>query len=504
MSRAMLDACDELGMYVLDEFADYWFAAKTAHDSSARFRDTWRQNAAPLVKKDRNRPSVVMYAIGNEIPETATAEGVELAREITAHFRELDPDRPLTVAVNLFLNAMVARGASPYKGVGQAEGTSLAGSTEANVMVNHIGKMMHAVARLPMADRASRDVFSVVDVAGYNYGLARYRGDTRRYPDRVILGTETLPGDVAWAWELVQQYPAVIGDFVWAGWEYLGEAGAAVWVPGRKAGFLKPYPYLIAGPGMFDLTGRPDASLRLAQAAWGVLDRPVIAVRPLDRSGRPYARTAWRVTDAVESWSWRGCEGRKAEIEVYSTDDEVELLLNGRSLGRRRAGRRARFVSRFTTPYQPGTLVAVGYRDGKAVSRSHLRSARGALSLRLLVEDDAFSTADGSDLAFVSVVVADERGEVEMLADDRIELSVSGPAELIGFGSAAPATEESFLGTAHTTYRGRALAILRSTGAPGDVVVRATSRLHGVGEATLAALGRTDSLPAPTDAPASA
>ncbi|MFF2720482.1 glycoside hydrolase family 2 TIM barrel-domain containing protein [Streptomyces sp. NPDC058011] len=490
MSRHLLDACDELGMYVVDEFADYWFVKKTAHDHADRFRDTWRQDAAALIGKDRNRPSVVMYAIGNEIPETATPEGVELARKITDHFHAADPDRSVTVAVNIFLNVLVSLGASPYKSgkaavpTTDAQQTSMAGSTEANRMVNQIGRMMNLVSRLRRADKASRDVFGVVDVAGYNYGLARYRQDVKAYPNRVILGTETLPGDVARAWSLVEAHPAVIGDFVWAGWEYLGEAGVGVWVPGKRAGLSKPYPYVIAGPGMIDLSGRPDASLRLAQAAWGTLTAPAIAVRPVDRSGQPVVRSAWRSTDAVESWSWRGCEGRTAEIEVYSADEEIELLLNGRSLGRRKAGARHRFRARFRTPYEPGELAAVGYRDGTVVSRSTVRSSSGPLGLRLSAERRILV---GDDLAFVTVAVTDADGVVEMLADDQVTLEVSGPAELIAFGTAAPATEESFVAATHTTYRGRALAVLRPNGKFGAIRLLARSAVHGEAEIELVA-----------------
>lgn len=488
MSRHLLDACDEIGMYVLDELADYWVGHKTAHDHADRFRDTWREDVDRLIEKDRNHPSVVIYGIGNEIPETATPEGVALAQEITDYFHTHDPDRPVTVAVNPFLNTLVSLHASPYQAIpGNGTEQSMAGSTEANAMINHIGKMMHLVSQLPRADKVSRDVFAVVDIAGYNYGLARYHHDTRRYPARVLLGTETLSGDVAWAWDLVQRYPAVIGDFVWTGWEYLGEAGVAVWVPGKKAGLSKPYPYLIAGPGMVDLIGRPDVSLRLAQAAWGQLDQPVIAVRPLDRSGVPYVHSAWRVTDAVESWSWRGMEGRIAEIEVYATDNEVELFLNDRSLGRRAAGKRRHFVTRFKVPYERGTLVAIGYRNGEPVSRATLRSAAEELTLSLSAEREMI-VADGADLAFVMVTIADADGEAEMLADDQIELTVSGPAELIGFGSAAPASDESFLTNRHSTYRGRALAILRSTGRPGAIRCLATSAATGSAELHLRAI----------------
>jgi len=477
LSRHLLDACDELGMYVLDELADYWFVRKTAYDHSGGFRQTWRDDADAMVAKDRNYACVIMYASGNEIPESATPEGVELSRQITDHLHRVDHARPVTLAVNLFLNTLVSMNASPYKADEATDEPAMAGSTEANVMINHIGKLMSLVSRLPRADRASRDAFGTVDIAGYNYGLARYPGDVRRHPHRVILGSETLPGDVARAWASVKKYPAVIGDFVWAGWEYLGEAGVAVWVPGKKAGLAKPYPYLIAGPGMFDITGRPDASLRLAQAAWGVLDAPVITVRPLDRSGKPYVRSAWRVTDAVESWAWRGREGTRAEIEVYSAEEQIELVLNGRSLGRKRAGRRAGYRARFTVAYAPGALVAIAYRGRREVGRSELRSA-GSATLRLSPETDVL-VADGADLAFVQLELADQNGVVEMLDDDRVQISVEGPAELVGFGTAAPATEDSFLSPSCTTYRGRALAILRSTGGAGIVGVTATSRAHG-------------------------
>lgn len=499
MSRHLLDACDEIGMYVLDELADYWVVSKSKHDSAWRFRATWQEDADRLVEKDRNRPSVIMYAAGNEIPETATPEGVALTREITEYLHRIDPDRPVTLATNLFLNTLVAMDKSPYKETSSADGeTSMAGSTEANVMINQIGRMMDVVSRLPRADKASRDAFAVVDVAGYNYGLGRYKRDVRAYPDRVILGSETLPGDVARAWHLVQEHSAVIGDFVWAGWEYLGEAGVAVWVPGKRAGLSKPFPHLIAGPGMFDLTGQPDITLRLAQAAWGRLDAPAIGVRPLDVSGVPMVRSAWRTTDAVESWSWQGCEGRKAEVEVYSSDDHVALFLNGRRIGRRRAGRRRGYLAKFRVPYQPGILTAVGYRDGTEVSRSVLRSAEGELGLRIVSDAHAIA-ANGDDLVFAEIAITDHNGVVEMLADEKVVLSVTGPGELIGFGTAAPASHEEFTAGTRTTFRGRALAVVRPTGKPGRITITAKSQNMGSADLVVEALPTTDMAAESTD-----
>lgn len=497
MSRHLLDACDEMGMYVLDELADYWVVSKTRHDAAWRFRETWREDADRMVEKDRNRPSVIMYAAGNEIPETAKPEGVSLTREITEYLHRLDPDRPVTLATNLFLSTLVSMDKSPYKETAPAEGeTSMAGSTEANVMINQIGRMMDLVSRLPQADKASRDAFAAVDVAGYNYGLGRYRGDLRRYPERVILGSETLPGDVARAWHLVQENAAVIGDFIWAGWEYLGEAGVAVWVPGKRAGLSKPFPYLIAGPGMFDLTGQPDITLRLAQAAWGYLTAPAIGVRPLDRSGEPMVRSAWRTTDAVESWSWRGCEGRKAEIEVYSADDHVALFLNGRRIGRKRAGRKRGYLAKFTVPYEPGTLTAVGYRNSSEVSRTTLRSAEGKLGLRITSTADEVNTG-GDDLIFAEIDITDNSGVVEMLADEKVVIEVTGPGELIGFGTATPASEETFTGDTRTMFRGRALAVIRPTGEQGPITI--TARSESLGGADLVIHAIAASTEASTD-----
>ena len=488
MSRDMLDACDEIGMYVLDELADYWTVSKTTHDYAYRFRDTWREDADRMVEKDRNRASVIMYASGNEIPETATPEGAFLARTITDYLHRLDPDRPVTVAVNLFLNTLVSIGKSPYNERPGAE-TSMAGSTEANVMINQIGRMMDVVSRLPRADRASRDAFAAVDVAGYNYGLGRYRRDARAYPERVILGSETLPGDVARAWHLTQELDAVIGDFVWAGWEYLGEAGVSVWVPGKRAGLSKPYPYIVSGPGMFDLTGIPDITLRLAQAAWGLLDAPAIGVRPVNLSGIPMVRSAWRKTDAVESWSWRGCEGRKADIEVYSDADVVELFLNDRPVGRRKAGRKRGYVARFATPYEPGRLTAIAYRGGAEVARTSLSSAQNILHMRLDPESP-FLRADGDDLLFIQISLADEFGVTEMLADELIQVRVDGPGELVGLGTAAPSTQEQFTASSCTTFRGRALAVIRSTGGEGHVTVTVHSESVGEARVTVEALQR--------------
>jgi hypothetical protein len=484
LSRAFLDACDELGLYVMDELTDVWLQHKTPHDLADRFDDVWTDDARAMVAKDRNRPSVIMYSIGNEIAETATPDGQDAARRVSALFRDLDPSRPTTLAVNLLLNVMASKGKNAHdreqpKNAGDRKKAT---STAANMLTAKLGRVMELVSRLPMADKASKDAFAAVDVAGYNYAYGRYAGDRKRYPNRVIVGSESMPGDLPAIWRRVESVPGVIGDFMWTGWDYLGEAGIGVWTYGDEPGGLnKPYPALIAGPGAFDILGRPGAPLFLAQAVWGLLDSPAIAVRPMNRVGQRANRTPWRTSDAVPSWSWRGAAGT-AEIEVYSHADHVELLLNGRSLGRKRAGKIAGFVTRFRSVYEPGELTAVAYRSGVEVGRSSLRSAgRSALALRIEPVH-----GDREDITFVWAELADDAGVVDFGASDKITLTIQGPGELVGFGNAAPATEEAFTSPTHTTHCGAALAGIRRTAAEGDITISAHSHRHGDATVVLA------------------
>jgi len=491
MSRDLLDACDELGLYVVDELTDVWYHPKTEFDLASRFEQIWPDDARAMVAKDRTHPSVIMYSIGNENTETRTPRGVETAREMREFVRTLDPDRPVTAAVNFLLNLIAggkggAPSAAPAQTAEPKKRPSAITSTAANIIADRLNSIMQLVARAPGADKATRDVIATLDVASYNYAWGRYIGDARRHPDRIVVGSESVPGDIARLWPIVEKLPNVIGDFSWTSWDYLGEAGIGTWAYGEaalSAGLSKPYPHLTAGPGAIDITGNPGAQSLLNRAVWGLLPEPAITVRPLDRSGSKLRRTAWRSTDAIASWAWGGADGQAADVEVYSGDDEVELILNGRSLGRKRAGARVGYVTRYRTVYEPGEIVAVGYRRGQTTGQSVLRSAHGP---RLHLNPESFSThADRQALVFVRIEIADENGVVEMLHDDTVTVEVEGPATLAALGSAAPATTESFDGTRHSTHYGRALAIIRSDGRPGRITVRATSERHGSAELQL-------------------
>lgn len=482
LSRAFLDACDEVGLYVVDETTDYWRQRKSRYDLSGRFDELWRDDLRSMIDKDRLHPSVILYAIGNEIPDTATAAGVDTTRQLHEFARLLDPTRPTTLAINMMVNLMASRGRdlfadAPAPSAEQSGGQDA--STAANVMANRLGAVMGLVSRLPAADRASKDSFAEVSVAGYNYAFTRYRGDRRRYPERVILGTESMPGDLPKVWSLVESTPGVIGDFMWTGWDYLGEVGIGTWTYGDdKPGLAKQYPHLVAGSGAIDITGVPGAPALLARAVWDPAAPPGIAVRPVDRAGLSTNRVAWRSSDAIPTWAWEGNDGTAAEVEVYSADDEVELLLNGRSLGRKRSGARQSFTTRFRTAWEPGELVAIGYRGGVERTRSTLRSLAGKSRLRLTADRPEVA-ADGHDLLFLEVDLADDRGTVATTESDTVTVTITGAGSLTGFGSAEPATEESFTTARHSTYRGRALAVVRAGRDEGTIVVEATSEKHG-------------------------
>ena len=476
LSNAFLDACDELGLYVMDELTDVWFNHKTAHDEAKEFRSEWKTDAAAMITKDRNRPSVIMYSIGNEIAEVGWGECVELAEEIQAFLKQQDPTRPTTIASNPLLVMMAGKEPKDGSADKPVPERQAATSTAANMMTAKLGRMMVLASLLPGADKATRKIFEVVDIAGYNYAYASYPGARKRYPNRVIVGTESMPGDLPAIWRRVTSVPGVIGDFNWTGWDYLGEVGLGYWSYGTEIGGIsKPYPGILAGSGVFDITGKPGALLLLAQAVWGITKRPGIAVRPLDKGGMRANRTPWLATDAVQSWSWGSLRGM-AEIEVYSADDQVELFLNGRSLGRKAAGKKKDFVARFKTPYEPGELVAIGYTGSKQTERSLLRTAKNP-TLRLHAESNELNGPDA--LAYVWVEISDETGTVDFSASDEIAIDVNGSAVLAGYGSANPVNELGFSGNLQELFRGQALAVIRGSNETGTVIVTARSSKYG-------------------------
>jgi beta-galactosidase len=498
LSRDLLDACDEVGMFVMDELTDVWFKPKSIHDSGRDFRAWWRRDLESMIAKDRNHASVILYSIGNENGETATEEGVAFGRDMVSACHELDRTRLVTAGINPFLNALASVGIGLLNMGGDEDDVpgeskpmtvddapKLASSTLINQLMNVLNERILTYPRLPRFDSSTKGIFAELDIAGYNYGTGQYELHAQRYPDRVMVGTETNPKDIVRNWNLVTKHPYLIGDFMWTAWDYLGEAGIGSFTYGKdRVGLIKPYPWLTADCGAVDLIGDVTASGLLARAAWGSRE-PSIVSRPPYLVGLKKVPTNWRGTDAISSWSWVGCEDKPTEVLVYSAAEWVELFLNGRSLGRRAAGPENDCTGVFVVAYEPGELVAVAY-DGQAeVGRSSLRSAGDGVRLRLTAERDRLGAGE-QDLAFVRARLADDHGTVLPRTGVAMTATVVGAGSLAGFGSADPKPASGFVSGFSATFHGQALAVVRAGAEAGEVTVTVAADGYGEGTLTLA------------------
>jgi beta-galactosidase len=464
ISRATLDACDRFGVLVMDELTDMWTESKSDFDAALDFPTWWERDVEAMVGKDRNHPSVVFYSIGNEIPEVASPHGALWSRRLAEKIRSLDGTRFVTNGINGML-AVLDEAKPPVDIDGGI-----------NTMLTDMATFMTELGASELVGRRTAESFDVLDAAGMNYMDARYEADRERFPNRVIVGSETFPNQIDRLWRLVLDNSHVIGDFTWTGWDYLGEAGVGrtAQADDPTAGqFGAPYPWLLAHVGDIDITGHRRPASYYREVVFGLRSDPYIAVLRPERHGRKLSATPWAWTDTVGSWSWAGAEGQAVTVEVYSDADEVELLLDGVSLGTEPAGEKNRFRAEFEVTYTPGELVAVARTAGEETGQFALRSATGPVALAA-VTDRTEIRADDTDLAYVTVTLEDADGTVALGVDRQVTVSVDGPGVLAGFGSAAPATEESYLDDVHTTFDARALAVVRPTDA-GTITVTATA-----------------------------
>lgn len=476
-SKAMLDACDRLGMLVMDEYTDMWYIHKNAFDYASNMRQWWRQDLADMVDKDYNHPSVILYSTGNEVAETGQKQGIALTGQMTEYLHGLDAGRPVTCGINIFFNFLYSCGFGVYsdeKAKKEARKNpnkrkKAVGSEFYNTLAGLLGdKTMKLGATLPMCDRKTRDAYANMDVAGYNYGILRYRHDLKKYPDRLILGSETFCKDAYRFLELAKQAPRLIGDFVWAGMDYMGEAGIGSWEYGDYAPMETEDPgWLTAGSGRLNILGFGGGEAAYTAVALEKETGPRLAVRPVYQTGK-HTPSAWKMTDAMESWSWPGCEGRTAAVEVYARAAAVELLLNGKSVGRKTLKDTCNVT--FRIPYAPGELTAVAYdAGGNRLGSSGLRSAGPETVLTVSPEAPAVKP-DG--LAFVRLRYTDEAGIPKPMEKHTLKIRVEN-GTLMGFGNACPYNPEGYRSDTAKTYYGEAMAVLRG-GETGSVTVTVT------------------------------
>lgn len=479
MAPAMLRACDEIGMYVMDETFDMWNRLKSNYDYGLYFQEWWEKDVTAMVRKDYNHPSVVLYSVGNEIPEIGTDKGAQTCQELSDKIRSLDDTRYTLASIN----GVFAAGDKVDQIVADVvAGLSAEGKLDGNVndfMTLMDGHLDEIVVHKTISERLEK-ACAGVDIAGYNYMTARYEQDGKAYPNRVIVGSETCPPEIARNWELVERLPHVIGDFTWTGWDYIGEAG--VGIPAYKwgeGGFGAAFPAQLAYPGDFDITGfrRPASYYR--EAVFGLRKKPYIAVQNPTHYGKFLIKTPWVISDAAASWNWDGMEGKPAIVEVYAQGDEVELLLNGTSLGKKAAGKEVGFRTLFETTYEPGILTAISYENGHEIGRKELATAGCERTLCVEKEEYVGLKNAKQELVYVQVEMRDQNGV--LVADDnqKITLSVDGEVEVLGFGSGNPKPNYNFNEGVTELFGGRAQIIVKKPEGKATLTVTAENGIEG-------------------------
>ena len=484
-SKALLAECDRQGMLVMDEYIDHWYIHKTEYDYVPYFMDWWRRDLTDMVEKDYNHPCVVLYSTGNEVSETAQKRGIALTKEMTDFLHGLDDSRPVTCGVNIFFNFLSSIGFGVYsdekakkeaekaekaKAKGKAVKKKSVGSKFFNDMAGLLGdEFMKRGATLHGCDVKTRDAFANMDIAGYNYGIYRYKHDLKKYPQRLILGSETFCNDAYKFRELAKQEPRLVGDFVWAGMDYLGEVMVGAWEYADYAETFDGGPgWVSAGSGRIDLTGKPLGEALYTRVALEADNGPYIAVCPVNHTGDRHSPSAWKMTNAMPSWSWTGCEERKANVEVYARAARVELVLNGHTVGSKTLKNDC--LAKFSIPYESGTLEAVSYDAADhEIGRCKLQSAGGTTRLTLDAEEP---TVKPGHLCYIRLRYTDENGITKPLARGSIQVQVRG-GTLVGLGSACPFNKHSYLDSETDTYYGEALAIVRM--GDGDAMTIAAS-----------------------------
>ena len=495
-SSAFLDACDRIGLLVLDEPFDVWQAHKVKFDYGSDFDAWWKQDVSSMVLRDRNHPAVVIWGIGNEIPELEVDRGGALGKQLADHVRMLDNTRPLTLAF---------------------PGTTTKPTAQA--------------------------VFSQLDITGYNYNiLPTYQKDHEQLPTRMMLTTESWPAKAFPLWEVSHDNPYILGDLTWTAMDYLGESGIGAWSygtpqqskaaeqmggmmsntgmidqmftamangkdvmadmaknnsdPGMKAMmelFFHPYPWHAAVCGDLDITGFRKPQSYYRDILWNGGDRVYATVRLPEPEGKKILAIMWASYPTLPTWTWPGEEGKELEVEVYSGAEKVRLFVNDKLIGEKPTGRGQEFKAVFSVPYEAGTLKAVGLHGDRVVAENVLTTAEKAAKLRLTA-DRAVLQADGEDLSFVTVEAVDANGRPDLHAAEEVRFEISGTGTIAAVGNGDAEDPDSYVGDRRKLFEGRALVVIRTSKQSGPI--KLTAKSPGLSDAAVT----IDATAAPTRA----
>jgi beta-galactosidase len=456
----LLDLCDKMGFIVMDEAFDMWKQNKTKYDYANDWDKWHKKDLTDQLHRDRNHPSIFIWSIGNEIPEQWNEKGVEIAKELAGIVRTNDKTRPLTAAMNPPVNMNIDDVTLQFE--------------KKNVQFNPLAKS------------------GVLDLIGYNYAHQTYAHHKENFPGIPFIATETTSGlqtrgyydkvsdtikkwPVSWdqkftkgnpgntvsaydqvqtpwgstheaTWKVIKKYDFLSGMYIWTGFDYIGEPTPYEW-PSVSSYF-----------GIVDLAGFPKDVYYMYQSEW--TDKTVLHIFP---------HWNWKAGQTVDVWAY------------YNKADEVELFLNGKSVGiRSKKGDDLHVMWRI--PFQPGTLKAISRKNGKTVLETEIKTAENPSQLKLTA-DRSNIKADGNDLSFVTVDIQDSKGTLAPNANNEINFSLKGNGKIVGVCSGDPVSHESYKGSKHTALNGKCLVVVQSDTKTGRLEL--TAQANGLKPATI-------------------
>ncbi|KAI2619940.1 glycoside hydrolase family 2 protein [Hypoxylon sp. NC1633] len=445
----ILDLADRLGFLVLDEIFDVWKQGKITDDYHVYFDEWHEQDLRTFMRRDRNHPSVITWSFGNEIVEQSSSSGGATARELYGIIVQEDPTRKLSAGINNaqagseFANAVEIPGMN-YQGEGR--GTSFS-SAFPSYHSTYPAKVLWSTESSSGVSSRGTFLFPVTSANSTTVGTGSGQDSTKLIVSAYELYAVSWGSSPDKVFGMLDKYPYVAGEFVWTGWDYIGEP-TPFDTQARSSYF-----------GIIDLAGFKKDRFYLYQARW----RPDLS----------WLTDFYPMAHILPHWTWPSRVGQVTPVHVFSGADEAELFVNGKSAGRlQRKASNYRFRWDSVT-YQPGELHVVTYKNGVEWAQDTVKTAGQAAGLSITADRTAIS-GDGLDLSFITVAVVDASGTTVPEASTAITFSISGPAVIVSTDNGNPADFTAFPSLTRNAYSGLALAVVRSEpGGTGQITVRA-------------------------------
>ena len=434
-SKAFLEACDKQGMLVIDESFDMWIKPKRPNDYHQYYEKWWKKDTRAMLLRDRNHPSIIMWSIGNEIQERADSAGLIIAEKAIDFIKSIDTTRPVTMALCGFWD-------NPEKEWDD-----------------------------------SAPAFAQLDVGGYNYQPQQYISDHKKHPERIMYGSESVSKQAYRYWQKVVDLPYVIGDFIWTGMDYIGEAGighSTYKEPGDSSdSFHMPWPWYISWCGEIDILGNKKAPAYYRDILWKESDLEMLVHEPIPE-GKYELVHFWGWPKEYKSWNWQGYEKKELKVSVYSNYPKVKLELNGELIGAKAVPQDSKPKVTFRVPYQKGELKVSGIKAGQVQEIQSLETT-GQVEKLILQAERKQIPADRQEICYINVMAVDEDGALVPDAKTPVNFNIAGAGELLSAGSANPKVNGSFKDEKFELFRGKGMIIVRSTGEPGACSIKVES-----------------------------